>query len=237
MAAFFEDIEAYRGTIERNEAGQTLEEFLEAYDPYKYKNPCVTTDMIVIRSNGEIKSTEEGLQVLMIQRRNHPSIGMYALPGGFVEIREDIMDGAKRELLEETGLSNVAVQQLATWGEPNRDPRARIITTSFLALVDDSVQQVKAGDDAKDACWMKIRFNEYETIKFMRDGKEKICRRYRLFLDNEERGVKLSAKIAVTENVKGILREPEFTLFESEGIAADHAKLIAHALLYIERNI
>ena len=81
---------------ERNRAGQTLEEFLESYDPYKYKNPSCTTDAVVFSANGKVDEELTGLKILLVKRSNHPSIGFWALPGGFVELRENLEDTARR---------------------------------------------------------------------------------------------------------------------------------------------
>lgn len=237
MAAFLEDITPFLGTGIKNEAGQTLEEFLDAYDPLKYKNPCSTADAIVIRSHGEITNVENGLRLLMVQRRNHPSIGLYALPGGFVEVNEDIGEGARRELMEETGLIDIPVQQMFTWGEVWRDPRTRIITTSFLALVDDSVNEVKAGDDAKDARWMDINFVQLEHANCRENNRERVKDVYQLTLKNEEIGISMDSKVEVTYNRTGILKEAQYEVIENHGIAFDHPRMIAQALLYIKENL
>ena len=81
MTAFFKEIEPFRGNGNENEKGQTLEEFLEEYDPYKYKNPCVTTDAVIFSCKRKVVDGE--WKVLMVKRRNHPSIGWWALPGGY----------------------------------------------------------------------------------------------------------------------------------------------------------
>ena len=112
MASFLEDITPFYGTGERNGKGQTLEEFLEEYDPYRYKNPCCTTDTVVFSYKDEQALKEGRLKILLVKRGNHPSIGCWALPGGFVNLRENLEDTARRELQEETGVSGLPVEQL-----------------------------------------------------------------------------------------------------------------------------
>ena len=80
MPAFFDEIEPFLGDGSKNEAGETLEEFLEKYDPYKYRNPCSTVDMVVFSYSGEMASRMDQMKVLLIKRKNHPSIGTWAMP-------------------------------------------------------------------------------------------------------------------------------------------------------------
>ncbi|MEG2440962.1 MAG: NUDIX hydrolase [Acetivibrio sp.] len=237
MAAFLKDITPFIGTGEKNEDGLTLEEFLEEYHPEKYKNPCSTTDILVIRKNGRIQSIETGLKLLMIKRRNHPSIGLWALPGGFVEIEEDLEAGAKRELEEETGLKGIPLEQMRTWGEAFRDPRARVITTSYLAVVEDTLWQVKAGDDAKEAVWMDVVIKKISSQEVLEERGERIKEIYELLLTEEETKEELCSKVLVSYNKTGILREMEYKVISNQGIAFDHPRVIVQALLYIKRNI
>ena len=97
MTAFFKEIEPFRGNGNENEKGQTLEEFLEEYDPYKYKNPCVTTDAVIFSCKRKVVDGE--WKVLMVKRRNHPSIGWWALPGGFIELRAFFVSSSTAEAL------------------------------------------------------------------------------------------------------------------------------------------
>ena len=109
---FLKDIEIFRGVRERNDKGETLEEFLDNYDPKKYDMPSHTVDMIVFRCSEKLRSLDQNLQILLIQRKNHPCIGMWGTPGGFVDLREDLIDAAKRELEEETGYKANKVTKL-----------------------------------------------------------------------------------------------------------------------------
>lgn len=116
---------------------------------YKYPHPAVTADCILIgKGNGR-------LHVLLIQRGGEPFKGRWAFPGGFVEIDESCEDGAVRELEEETGLTGISVEQFHTYSTPGRDPRERIITVSYCALV-DGLPAVKGCDDAAAAKWFPL---------------------------------------------------------------------------------
>jgi 8-oxo-dGTP diphosphatase len=98
------------------------------------------------------------LQVLLVERGNKPYRGVYALPGGYVRDEEDLDDAALRELAEETGLDGhqLHLEQLKAYGAPNRDPRGRVITVSYLALGADLPAPV-AGTDARAACWLPVK--------------------------------------------------------------------------------
>jgi ADP-ribose pyrophosphatase len=116
---------------------------------YKYPRPCVTTDSIVFRK------IDGDWNVLLIQRRNEPFKGCWALPGGFVEMEETLENAAARELQEETGLRGVALKQLHAYGDPNRDPRQRTITIAYWGI-DNSCQEVAGDDDAALAQWFPL---------------------------------------------------------------------------------
>jgi len=115
-----------------------------------YPRPSVTVDVIIFTLN------EDDLQVLLIQRGHPPFEGMWAIPGGFVGIDESIEGAAMRELEEETGVCDVYLEQLYTFGDLNRDPRGRVITVTYLALVPADAVQPHAGHDAADARWWSV---------------------------------------------------------------------------------
>ena len=232
MPDFFDDISSFYGTRERNVSGQTLEEFLELYDPYKYKNPCCTTDAVVFSYREKLDSTLTGLKLLLVKRSNHPSIGFWALPGGFTELQEDIDQTARRELEEETGVRGIAVEQFACYGEVRRDPRARIITTAYMALTEESAVTVKAGDDAADAAWFNIRMETEEE----HEDTDSIIRTYRLYFENTEQNITVQASVEHRER-KGIIKERSFHVIERGAIAADHAAIIAQAITILKSRL
>lgn len=221
--AFLNDIRRFYGTGERNQAGESLEEFLAHYDPKKYDNPSNTTDIVVVRCEEPLVCWGQKLQVLLVKRSNHPSIGCWATPGGFVELREDLEAGAARELEEETGVRGLPLQQMHTWGNDNRDPRWRVITTSFLALVEGNIP-VKAGDDAADALWM--------TVSLAQEGDIWVLK-----LANEEKDIALEAKIQVSRSSHPLLHQETYTLLENRGLAVDHGCIILQALLYLKEEL
>lgn len=236
MASFLEDITPFYGTGERNGKGQTLEEFLEEYDPYRYKNPCCTTDTVVFSYKDEQALKEGRLKILLVKRGNHPSIGCWALPGGFVNLRENLEDTARRELQEETGVSGLPVEQFACYGDYQRDPRARVITTAYFSLVNEKEVRVKAGDDAADAAWFTVKLKKGESKDITTDAA--VIRRedFSLELENEDRGLKIRAVICKEER-QGLVRERKYKVKEGGMVAVDHAAIITQALEVIQQRI
>lgn len=233
MPSFLEDITSFYGTGQRNPQGQTLEEYLKEYDPYVYKSPFVTADIVVVRPNQE--AGNQGLQLLMIQRKNHPCIGWWALPGGFAELEENLLCSAKRELEEETGLKNIPMEQLYTWGEQWRDPRARVITVSYLAYVSQEVS-IQAGDDAKDATWVDLQMELQKTERVtMENGVTRKREYFKLTLKNCEKKIESVAIVLVEQNINTVLKELTYTVVENKEIAFDHARIIVQALLYLQK--
>ena len=115
---------------------------------YKYEHPAVTTDCVIFTYE------DWKLKVLLVKRGGEPYKGEWALPGGFLRNDETAKEGALRELREETGLEASAVGELGVFSDPSRDPRERVITIAFYALVKSS--EVEGGDDADEAAWFSI---------------------------------------------------------------------------------
>ena len=233
MPAFLQDITPFRGDGGRNESGQSLEEFLVDYRHEDYECPSVTADILVFCMKQNREPVPENLKLLMVKRRNHPCIHSWALPGGFLEIREDAAAAAARELEEETGLTGIPIEQLGCYANYDRDPRWRLVTISFLALLEPGFHNVAAGDDAADAVWMDVDCHR-ETE---RTDNQRQYTGYRLVLSNEERQIRIGALVEIGENQRGYIRERTLTVCENEGIAFDHAKFITEAVLTLLSRI
>ena len=120
--------------------------------PYTYEYPraALTVDCIVFGLD------EQELKVMLIQRALPPFEGKWALPGGFVRLEETLDEAARRELEEETGLRKIFMEQLYTFSQLDRDPRERIISVAYYALVNLGDHQVHAATDARDAAWFGV---------------------------------------------------------------------------------
>ncbi len=121
-----------------------------AYDAAQFPRPSVTADIVVFTVR------DKRLQVLLIQRKEWPFAGQWALPGGFVHPDETPDDAARRELAEETGVGNVYLEQLRVFGEPRRDPRTWVITIAYTALIPSDTLVLRADTDAADARWWSL---------------------------------------------------------------------------------
>ena len=126
---------------------------------YDYPRPMVATDCVVFGFDGS------GLKVLLVRRGGEPYADYWALPGGFLRMDECAETGALRELQEETGLKGAYIRQFHTFTAPHRDPRERVITIAYYALV--RLQEVKGGDDAADAGWFAL--DEVPQLAFDHD--------------------------------------------------------------------
>ncbi len=117
---------------------------------YKYARPALTVDCVVFGLD------EDDLKVLLVQRGGEPFKGCWALPGGFVEVHETTDQAALRELEEETGVRDVYLEQLYTFSRVDRDPRERVVSVAYYALVKLNEHAVRAATDANDAAWFSV---------------------------------------------------------------------------------
>ncbi|WP_145415021.1 NrtR DNA-binding winged helix domain-containing protein [Paenibacillus xylanexedens] len=216
------------------------EEFLKTYDAGDYERPSVTVDMLVftIRSGEQEnyrKLAEPELGLLLIRRGGHPYLGQWALPGGFVSMDESLEDAARRELQTETGLDDIYLEQLYTWGDVGRDPRTRVISCSYMALVDSSELELQAGDDASDASWFRVEQKLIEEKRHIHERGRVTERRLQLILSNETE--QLSAVVETKEQIEGRARNSKLSIVHVQGIAFDHAQIIHYALERLRSKI
>ena len=224
----------------RDRNGLTEEEFLKNYDPGDYVRPSVAADMAIFTVTDQEEANyrklpEKTLSILLIQRGGHPYLGCWALPGGFVRPIETTEQAARRELREETGLDQVYMEQLYTFSEPGRDPRTWVMSCSYMALVDSSQLDLKAGDDADNAKWFRVSFSLSDERRDYRRNEEtgeidsvEHIQHYELRLRSED--VILCSGIE-KKTVKNRQAETvEYKITDNQGLAFDHARIIAYAL-------
>lgn len=216
--------------LDRN--GLTEREFLEKYRAEDYERPSVAADMVIFTVTDEAadsyrKLPEKELRILLIRRGGHPFLGKWALPGGFVQPSETTEQAAARELREETGVDDVYLEQLYTFSDIGRDPRTWVMSCSYMALINSDKLELQAGDDAADAAWFKVSYRLLrEQKEMMEDGYVKTLE-YELKLSGEE---ELSAVVARTLTVKTSSTSTEYKIVSNNGLAFDHAKIIACAI-------
>ncbi len=118
--------------------------FLASYDSNQFPKPSATVDVVLLAIRGG------SLQTLFVRRAEHPDLGRWALPGGFVRLDESLDDAAARVLREKAGVENVYLEQLYTFGRPDRDPRTRVLSIAYYALADTALlDRVPAGDTTR----------------------------------------------------------------------------------------
>lgn len=195
----------------RDKNGLTEAEFLQSYRQSDYPKPSLTADLVVIRSGEETT-------LLLIRRGGHPYLGCWALPGGFVNPDEDAKTAAHRELEEETGLQNLPLTALGFYSTPGRDPRGWVVSAAFLTASRE-FEPVHADDDAAAAAWF--------TVYDCSDGSDTLS----LTLQYRETTLRLTAS-CVTNPITG---RPEACVQSSDGLAFDHAQIIADAWLCFRR--
>lgn len=224
----------------KNKQGLTEEQFLARYDAGKYERPSVTVDMLVFTVTNEEKENyrklpEKVLKILMVKRGDHPCMGYWALPGGFVNIDESLDQAALRELKEETNIENIYMEQLYTWGDVGRDPRTRVIGCSYMCLIDSGKLDIRAGDDADDVRWFSLSTKLIEQKKTITEKGYITQDWVRLILKSGEE--ELAATIRVDKKVEGNVVKTTREIVESGNIAFDHAKIIEYAIERLRNKI
>lgn len=217
------------------------EEFLNKYDVSIYERPSITNDVIIFTTQDKIsinsrKVPQKGMQVLLIKRDEYPEKGKWAIPGGFVSNNESLEEGALRKLKEETGIENVYIEQLYSFGEINRDPRTRVISIGNIALI--SKEDIKFSNDKniKESKWFWIEKNLLECKK----EEKYIINKYILKLESEDGKTIIHYEI-IEKIERTILRRKEENYKKldnsNDELAFDHYKIIDYAVDRIRNKI
>ena len=199
------------------------EEFLKAYNPEEFDRLSLTTDILVLSiSDEEVsnyrKTSKKHMSVLLVKRKDYPFKDKWCLPGGFLNIDEDLEDCPRRILSRETNLHDIYLEQLYTFGGINRDPRMRIISTSYMALIDKNRLDYKISDNAS---WFNISYEEKNNIVsvYLDNGKEYISFK-----------IKKELKELTTDRYK-------FEIIENNSLAFDHPLVILSGIERLKNKI
>lgn len=224
----------------RNKDGLNEQQFLEAYDASRFERPSVTVDMLIFTVTDEEESNyrklpQKELRLLLVKRADHPFIGQWALPGGFVHMDESLDEAARRELREETNVESIYMEQLYTFGELRRDPRTRVISTAYMALVDSSRLIIRSGDDACDARWFTVSLKPYSEQK-TRTAKgfvEESISILTLYSPDGE----LTAQVRTVRTAEGRAQRVERNVLPGGELAFDHALIITNGVERLRNKI
>ena len=202
---------------------KTEEEFLKDYDPTKFDRLSITTDILIFSVSDGVqenyrKLNKKYFSVLLVKRDNYPFKDKWCLPGGFVKIDEDLEDAAPRILKDEANIENIYLEQLYTYGSPNRDPRMRVISTSYMALIDKNRLDTKI---TKNASWFNVMVLEDE--KFID-----------VTLDNGEETIKFKIKKILKEKTTDRYK---FEIVENDKLAFDHPLVIAAGISRLKNKL
>ena len=211
-------------------------DFLKKYDINKYFRPSVTVDAILYTigetySSNYRKLAEKQLEVLLIKRNTHPFKDVWAFPGKFIGENETFLDAINNCIESEVHVNNIYLEQLYTWGDPNRDPRGRIISTSYMGLVSKETSKIVESDTLK---WFCVKVNLLsESTKETKNGYKKI----------EDIEILLVAKDITLKNKVRVVKELKngdliiYTQILRSDLAFDHAKLLIYSIERLKNKV
>lgn len=199
------------------------EEFLKNYNSDEFEKLSMTTDILVVSISDEPttnyrKTSKKHMSILLVKRKDYPFKDKWCLPGGFLDIKEDLEECPKRVLEKETNLKNIYLEQLYTFGSVDRDPRMRIVSTSYIALVDKNKLNTKLNPNTS---WFNISYEEKNNmVDITLDNKEEIltCK------------LKKTLKEKTTDRYK-------FEIIDNNKIAFDHPLVILSGLERLKNKL
>lgn len=199
------------------------EEFLKKYNSDDFEKLSITTDILIFSvSSGERKdyrrANEKFFSILLVKRETYPFKDKWCLPGGFVNIDEDLEDAPRRILERETNLHDIYLEQLYTFGNVNRDPRMRIISTAYIALIDK--KELK-DELVSNASWFNVSYTEDNNSMD-------------IILDNGEEELTLKIKKQLYEKTTDRYK---YIVKENKSLAFDHALVIAAGISRLKNKL
>ena len=226
--------------------------YLAEYDISAFDRPSVAADMAVFsimeKKNQDGKSEKRDstnyrkdplkqLKILLIKRASFPCKNAWALPGGFCRKGESVLETARRELREETGVSDAYLRPFDIFSEDGRDPRGWIISHAFLALINGEKYRVHEGTDAWEARWFQIEVESSEISREISNEQAQIERSYSLRLTCEDAdNLCLTAAIKERKSYEQYHETVKYEILDSSGLAFDHARIILCAYLALQKE-
>ena len=225
---------------------QTEKQFLKQYRIEDYPRPSIATDIVVFAvmedppEENFRKDPRRRLRVLMIKRGSHPFLGKWALPGGFLREDEVPEEAARRELAEETHVTDAYLRPFGIFGKKGRDPRGWILSHAYLSLIDGGCYSVRGGSDAWEAKWYAVDLEQKVLKQKVSVDRADNVIRYRLSLhtvqeDNPD-AERLSATIKRSLCFRNGHETEQFETEASEGFAFDHGEILLRALLTLRKE-
>ena len=205
----------------------------------EFFKPSVTVDTIIftvrdLNVDNYRKLPEKKFQVLLGKRAGEPYKDKWSLPGTFVGKEERFEEAVNRCLQEKANIKDIYLEQLYSWGDPQRDPRERVISTSYMGLVDTGDIQIKAGKNVEDIEWFNIKLNTIkEKSKEKKDGYYK-AEEIEILLENKQEVLKSRVKV-VKELVNGNM--VIYTQILQSDLAFDHAKILIYAIERLKNKV
>lgn len=226
-------------------------EYLANYDIRAFERPSVAADMAVFSIMEEKQNNPSGkrnpdnyrkdpmkqLKLLLIRRASFPYKNSWALPGGFAQKEENILETARRELREETGVEDAYLRPFDIFSDKGRDPRGWIISHGFLALIDGEKYRVHEGSDAWEARWFKIDIESDEVNRKITENRAQIERIYTLRLTCEEaENLNMTATVKECKSFDKYHETVEYDILDRSNLAFDHARIILCAYLALQKE-
>lgn len=202
---------------------KTEKEFLKNYNPNDFERLSMTVDILIfsVSSSNQKnyrKLPQKSFSILLVKRDNYPFKDEWCLPGGFIDIKENLEEAARRILSNETSLHNVYLEQLYTFGDPDRDPRMRIVSTSYMALVDKS----KLNEELlPSASWFDISLKERKGVM-------------NIELNNGKESINIKVKKELRSQTSS---NYNYTIIKNKNIAFDHSLVISTGIDRLKNKI